>query len=60
MKLNVSEEDKLGVKANESTRDVDGPSEDVTGKERTRAQPKTHQRDPEDERSSEPEVKSVL
>jgi len=59
--LTVSEKDERGVKAEESIRDSDGTSEDVTGKERTGAQPKTHQGDPkEGERSSEPQVKGVL
>jgi NAD+-dependent protein deacetylase SIR2 len=52
--LTVSEKEGPGVKADESI-------QDVKGKERTSAQPKTPQRDLEEgERSSEPEVKGVL
>jgi NAD+-dependent protein deacetylase SIR2 len=60
--LTVSDNDKPGVKADESIRDSSGTSEDVKAKEGTNAQPKTPQRDPEEgKRSSEPlaEVKGL-
>jgi NAD-dependent histone deacetylase SIR2 len=61
--LTISDNDKPGVKADESIRDSSGTSEDVKAKEGTNAQPGISQRDPEEgERSSEPlaEVKGLL
>jgi NAD+-dependent protein deacetylase SIR2 len=61
--LTISDNDKPGVKADESIRGSSGTSEDVKAKEGTNAQPETPQRDPEEgERSSEPlaEVKGLL
>jgi len=61
--LTVSDNDKPGVKADESIRDSSGTSEDVKAKEGTNAQPETPQSDLEEgERSSEPlaEVKGLL
>ena len=52
--LTVSDNDKPGVKADESIRDSSGTSEDMKAKEGTNTQPKTPQKDlEEDERSSE-------
>jgi len=61
--LTVSDNDKPRVKADESTRDGSGTSEDVKAKQGTKAQPKTPPRDLEEgERSSEPlaEVKGLI
>jgi NAD+-dependent protein deacetylase SIR2 len=61
--LTVSDNDKPGVKADESIRDSSGTREDVKAKEGTNAQPKIPQRDPEEgEGSSEPlaDVKGLL
>jgi NAD+-dependent protein deacetylase SIR2 len=61
--LTVSDNDKPGVKADESIRDSSGTREDVKAKEGSNAQPKIPQRDPEEgEGSSEPlaDVKGLL
>lgn len=61
--LTVSDNDKPGVKADESIRDSCGTREDVKAKEGTYAQPKIPQRDPEEgEGGSEPlaDVKGLL
>jgi NAD-dependent histone deacetylase SIR2 len=61
--LTISDNDKPGVKADESIRDSSGTREDAKAKEGTNVQPKIPQRDPEEgEGSSEPlaDVKGLL
>ena len=58
--LTVSDNDKPGIKADESIRDSSGTREDVKAKEGSNSRPKTPQRDPEEgDRSSEPLAEEV-